>query len=209
VRHRPSNRPSGPHSRLPSSRRAAVAFQKAVIEWGPERGSFIARHETMPDHAEQVQDPNDPNKKSWVDPQTGNRFVDVREHIVRVFLPDGRRIHIVMPFTSTGHSVSRGWMTDMNQKQFEGQIVDSTMLLYRLHTKWTTNKKGSWFMPSVKFEGWVEDPADIEAGDALFHAFAAGDKVVDTAGYGDGGTAADDAAQTDEDANSAGRTGGI
>lgn len=162
-------------------------FNKCVIEWGPDRGQFIARHDVMPEVAEQVEDPNDPNIKRWVNPETGNRYAETREHVVRIFMPDGRRIPLVIPFTSTGHTVSRGWTFDMNQKQVEGVRADSTMLLYRMFTKWTTNKKGSWFKPDVKFEGWVQDLADIDAGDAIFNAFNSGEKRVDEAGYGEMG----------------------
>jgi hypothetical protein len=41
-------------------------FNKVVIEWQPNRGGFVARHDTMPEDAQQVEDPQDPNIKRWV-----------------------------------------------------------------------------------------------------------------------------------------------
>jgi hypothetical protein len=160
-------------------------FNKVVIEWQPNRGGFVARHATMPEDAQQVEDPQDPNIKRWVSPE-GNYYVETREHVVRIHLPDGRRVPFVLPFSSTGHTVSRGWMFDMNQKQVDGNTVDTFCLLYRLKTKYSTNKKGSWFKITVDFEDWIQEAADIDAGETIYNAFASGEKEVDTQSYTEG-----------------------
>jgi hypothetical protein len=183
-------------------------FNKCVIEWQPNRGGFVARHPEMPEDARQVEDPQDPNIKRWVN-EAGNYLVETREHVVRVHLPDGRRVPFVLPFSSTGHTVSRGWMFDMNQKQIDGQTVDSFCLLYRLRTKYSTNKKGSWFKVTVDFEDWVQEVADIDAGETIYNAFASGEKQVDTTAYGEGEMAGDESLDGGEGGQETGRTGGI
>lgn len=161
-------------------------FSKCVNEWIPREsgGGFVARHKEMPEDAERVVDVKNPNRVSWRSRRTGNQYVETREHILRVFLPDGRKMPFVLPFSSTGHTVSRGWMTMMNGKLMDdGGTYPSFAHTYVLRTKFTQNQQGEWFKIEVHDGSWVT-PEDYRLGKQLHDAFASGAKEVDASGYG-------------------------
>ncbi len=91
-------------------------FFRNFIEWRLPRGNGIAAvHQTMPADAVEKPNPENPKKTLLMLPN-GNHVVEVRNHIVRVFLPDGTVLPYSIPFSSTGHTVSRGWMNLLNNK---------------------------------------------------------------------------------------------
>jgi len=165
-------------------------FSKGVLEWisRDDGGGFVARHEKMPENAERVQDPDDPRIVRYATPD-GHELIETREHVVRVFLPNGEKWAAVIPMAGTQHSVSRGWMTMMNGKLVSGKSAPIFAGLYRLRSTYKTNKKGSWFLWTVSDEGWVS-PEDYVEGKNLFAAFSQGDKTanyVEEAGIDDAG----------------------
>jgi hypothetical protein len=151
-------------------------FDKVWIEWKPDRGGFVARHKERPAAAEQkTKDPKKPDRLHWEMPN-GNVVVETREHSGFVHLDDGTRFPYTIPFSSSGHTVSRGWMTSMNRKVVGGSIADSFCYLYRLTTQFRENDDGSWFLFEVNDHDWVQEESDIEMGAALAMAFKSGAK---------------------------------
>lgn len=157
-------------------------FSKDWVEWKPNRGGFVTRHADRPPVAElkKTPTPQDPDKESWVMPN-GNVVVETRYHIGNVYLPDGKIMPYVIPFSSSGHTVSKGWMFLMNNKTMPGakSAAPSFACFYRLTTRETTNAKGTWMKINVADEGWVQTADDYERGFALHQAFSTGEKDID------------------------------
>lgn len=157
-------------------------FSKDWVEWRPNRGGFVTRHSDRPADAElkNTPTPEDPDRQSWVMPN-GNYVVETRYHIGNVYLPDGKIMPYVIPFSSTGHTVSKNWMFLMNNKVIAGAkgAAPSFACFYRLKTKETSNAKGTWMKIEVTDEGWVQTAADYERGKALHNAFSTGEKDID------------------------------
>lgn len=157
-------------------------FDKDFVEWIPRDngGGFVGRHRTIPADAKKVADQQNPNKVKWVR-KNGNEIIETRYHICRIFREDGRKVAYVIPFSSSGHTVSRDWMFKMNNTFLpSGEEAPSFAKLYRLRTKTKTNKQGTWFLFDVEDEGWIQSEEDFEAGLALHNAFMKGEKEMDT-----------------------------
>lgn len=147
-------------------------FSKDWVEWVPRDagGGFVARHESLPEDAERLQE-DGTNKVRHVMPN-GNEVVETRYHMGLVHRDGTAPTPYVIPFSSTGHTVSRQWMFMMNQKQIEGgKTPPSFALLYRLRTKLRSNKAGKWFVIDVQDAGFVQTVEAYEAGRALCAAF--------------------------------------
>jgi hypothetical protein len=151
-------------------------FDKDFVEWQPDRGGFVGRHRDMPADAVKEVDPSNENKITWVR-SNGNEVVETRYHVGRILNCDPPLAYI-LPFASTGHSVSRSWMFMMNSKQFEGSKVPAFARSYRLKTKVKTKGPHSWFMVTVEDGDWVSTE-DYAAGEALYNAFNTGAKVAE------------------------------
>jgi hypothetical protein len=154
-------------------------FHKAWVEWMPNRGGFVAQHEERPVDASEHADPKNPNVKKFIR-ANGNEVVETRYHSVMVYPDDGSApAPYVIPFSSTGHTVSRQWMFMMNNKQVNGQRAPSWSCLYRLTTKERSNQAGTWFVFDIADAGWVPDEARYELGKRLYEAFASGEKAAE------------------------------
>lgn len=177
-----------------------IFFSKDWVEWivRNEGGGFVGRHSELPQEAVNKPDPQNPKRIRWVLPN-GHEVVETRYHLGFVWLKMGKetvRMPYVIPFTSTGHTVSKSWMVLMNQKALGKGTAPSFACLYRLRTRQRTNAAGEWFSFDVSDERWLEDgeaEAYFEA-KAMFDAYASGsgrgfDVEADT-----GGAASDDAA---------------
>jgi hypothetical protein len=159
-------------------------WSKVWVEWVPrtQGGGFIARHRKMPKEAQLKDIISDSGDilQMYVMPN-GNELKETREHAGYV-LGRGSPQPYVIPFTSTGHSVSREWMTRMGLKEFNGRRVPTWACVYRLTTKHRKNKRGEWFVFNVTDAGvadgygggWVHTSADLERGAKLFEAFESG-----------------------------------
>lgn len=163
-------------------------FGQVVNEWIPrdQGGGFVARHLERPEDAERVTDPQNPKRIGWRS-RRGTQYVDTREHVVRVRIPGEpeRWMPFVLPFSSTGHTVSRGWMTMMNAELLpSGNSAPSYACSYRVRTKFTKNAAGEWFKLEIDPLGFL-DPQQIREGKKIHDAFAAGEKQVDAGGYAD------------------------
>jgi hypothetical protein len=161
-------------------------WTKVWIEWVPRThgGGFIARHKKLPQEAQLrdvVTDSGDVVQMYTM--ANGNELKETREHAGFV-LGRGAPQPYIIPFTSSGHTVSRDWMTRMGFKEHNGKRVPSWACVYRLTTKHRKNKRGEWFIFNVVdantadgYRGsWVQTPADVERGEKLFEAFQSGEK---------------------------------
>jgi len=161
-------------------------FNKDWVEWRPRDsgGGFVARHTGGKDEVCPVRDAvlqETQRGMQYVRPN-GNEVILTRNHVLRVFTPDGA-LPYILPFTSTGHATSRAWMQLMNS--VGGQI--SWLGVYRLVTRERTNPKGTWFGVEAKFERWATTE-EYDAGLALHEAFASGAKQAEAPTSSSGGT---------------------
>ena len=156
-------------------------FYKEWVEWMPERKGLADRHVDRPAVADQVEEEGDDGRmrKVWRMP-SGNSVIETRYHYGRVHMGDGRRLPYVIPFSGTGHTVSKGWMFSMNSEaDEEGNRLPAFALLYRLRTKLVTKNNNSWYIYDVEKEGYVESVEDYDAGLRLHEAFSSGAKKAD------------------------------
>lgn len=128
-------------------------FSKVWIEWMPDRGGFVARHDKRPDDAVQKTDPKNPKKKWWERPN-GNTVVETREHVVLVHDVFDRPTPFVIPMSGSNHAASRGWMGSMNRKVVPGtdNTAPSFGYLYRMKTSFKTNDQGDWYAWDIEDE---------------------------------------------------------
>lgn len=156
-------------------------FGKEWVEWVPrdDGGGLVGRYDDRPETAEQVPDPRDEKKMIWKMPN-GNELRETRYHSGYVHLGE-QRLPYVVPFSSTGHSVSREWMFQMNSRIEDGVKVPTYACLYRLTTRHRKNNKGEWYVFKPEFAGYVQSDEDYQAGKELHEAFATGAKRAETA----------------------------
>ncbi len=150
-------------------------FQKMWIEWRPNRGGLAGVHNDKPADAKQVEIMNDGKPKLvWVR-DNGNHVVETRQHIG---FAEGETF--VIPFSSTGHTVSRTWMQMMGQQYIPGttKIAPAWAKVYRLTSVEKTKGTDSWFVLKAEDlgdKGWVSKDQYMK-GKLLHDAFAKGEK---------------------------------
>jgi hypothetical protein len=169
-------------------------FTKKWAEWVPREkgGGYVARHDDLPPEATRVE--TEGRREKYVLPN-GNELVETRYHVG--FLLHGAKEQMVnsgglqvpalvggvavpysIPFSSTGHTVSKDWMFKMNNIRFgDGSVQPSFTRAYKLTTRQRTNKAGTWFVISVGQPLLVaKDQARM--GLALSTALEAGEKDI-------------------------------
>lgn len=149
-------------------------FMKVWVEWLPNRGGFVATHQERPPEARLQDVTKDDGSvvKSWVMP-SGNLVVETRQHFG---FADGQPY--VIPFSSSGHTVSRTWMDLMNQFQVPGtsKPAPSFARKYHITTVEKTNAKNqSWSVMKIVDLGWVSDE-EYERGLATYESLSRGEK---------------------------------
>jgi hypothetical protein len=173
-------------------------FKQGVVEWIPRNKGggggqgFVALHAEMPADAESKPDQEHPEKFNMTRPN-GNICIDTRYHSGYIIREGHPPMPCVIPFSSTGHSVSRQWMFLMTQKVDRGAIVDSWCVLYRFKTKLRSKGSNTWFVFDVSDAGpevnglhetmWISSLEDYERGRALNAALESGEQKID---LGDG-----------------------
>jgi hypothetical protein len=154
-------------------------FEIAWIEWVPRErgGGFVARHTSLDDKcpvADAVlqRDHQNPNRVKYVRPNN-NEIIQTRNHVGYV-LNNGAALPFVIPLQSTGHTISRTWMFDMNSRLMpNGRSYPTWAHVYRLRTKSRTNAMGTWFSLDPAWEAFT-DTEQFHRGTALHEAFVAG-----------------------------------
>jgi hypothetical protein len=163
-------------------------FSKVWIEWMPNRGGFVARHDDRPEDAVLKADAEDPTRKHWYR-KNGNLVVETREHVVLVLDAFDAPTPFVIPMSGSGHSASRGWMGLMNRKfvlDEDGNVVaddkgnpikaSSFAYVYRMKTLFRTNDRGDWFTWEIEDEGgqptWLGSKGRDRAEDTAIYRMA-------------------------------------
>lgn len=174
-------------------------FSKCWIEWLPERGGFAGRHADRPEDAElrAVVTDNGTEVQRWVRPN-GNIVVETREYAVIAHVGD-KRLGYVIPFSGSGHTPARNWMTTIGKKKLpNGTDAPSFAYLYRLVPKLRTKGPNSWYQYDISLEGPVESLDDFNIGAETYKAFESGAKQA--AGVEDtGGEATDTGGESGEE----------
>lgn len=185
-------------------------FYKDFVEWVPrdDGGGFVGRHnckmvdgKEVPDHPEAKAQTDEVTRQvNWVLPN-GNDLVLTRYHVGYAIRGDLVEPYI-LPFTSTGHTVSRGWMQQIGTKRFSQHpilkeisgangdpIAPSCAFIYRLNLREKSNKQGDWFQVEVG-QSRPTAQEELDRGMALFDAFESGAKKAEAPAQQDGGTSA-------------------
>jgi hypothetical protein len=123
-------------------------------EWIPREkgGGFVASYDYtdrnhLPAGAER--DNEEKTRPRFFFKDTGNECVETRYEAGFVWR-DGIELPYVIPFKSTGHSTSRGWMTKRSsQKRPDGSIWPAWTSLYKLTTTLKSNNLGKWYLFEV------------------------------------------------------------
>lgn len=175
-------------------------FDTAVVEWKlrSQGGGWVARHDAMPEGVREAPDPQNPDRKIMIGPN-GTQMVETRYHTGWLISKDKNRppMPLAIPFSSSGHSVSRQWMMLMGLKQLGGKPVDSWAIYYEFKTKMMTRNGKSWFVfnisdagplvDGVRQEMWVQTKDDFNRGKELFDMMERGLARLDVdAEHGDG-----------------------
>lgn len=135
-------------------------FAKDFVEWIPRDngGGYVGRHDSMPEDATLVEDPKNPNKKSYVR-KNGNEIVETRYYYGMLIDEEtGERMPVVLAFSSSGHTVARNWMALMKaQKTKSGRPRPAYGCVYRVTTVERSNSAGNWFVINPEFHANIED----------------------------------------------------
>jgi len=167
-------------------------FTKDWVEWRLRKngGGFVGRHDWNPDtefgqppEAKKAPHPENPAKTIWLMP-SGNEVKETRYHAGYVMI-NGGAFPFVIPFSSTGHTVSKSWMFNiMSKRTSDGRPIPSFACVYRLKTKQRTNSQGKWNVFDVTDAGENGKPRyatleEYNRGKALYDAFVSGEKRAD------------------------------
>jgi hypothetical protein len=171
-----------------------VYNNKAVVEWIPRQsgggagGGFVASYPTMPNNVARVNDPNNPKKTITINPETGNLLVETRYQGGFIIDESNKNspMPAVIPFSSTGHTVAKGWNFLMSQKMVGGKHANAWAVYYRIKTKLKTRGSQSWYIFDITDAGeidpktkrietyWAPSLEDYNRGKALYDSLAAG-----------------------------------
>jgi hypothetical protein len=171
----------------------------SVNEWLPRNkgggggGGFVAKHPadflTDPNNAKliwQRPHPENPEKKIWVMKSTGNHLIETRYYGGYMISDDAPPMPLVLPFSSTGHTVAKQWNMLIAQKRIGGAPADIWLVYYLVKTRNKTRADQSWFLFDVGDAGpeenglpttlWTPTLADRERGRILHEQLSSGEK---------------------------------
>lgn len=158
-----------------------VHFEKGVVEWvsRDSGGGFVAQYPEMPEFAEEYENPKN-GRKAYRNPENGNDLIDTRFHFGMLNV-NGIWQPCVLTFSSTGHTVSKGWMTQIRAHRHpqSGRLYPSWFMRWQLDTVLKKRNDDSWFVMDPKFVGYVEDRETRDAGKALYESIVAGERRAD------------------------------
>lgn len=180
-------------------------FSKGFVEWIPRSkgggggGGFVALHPTEPADTVSQPDPQNPERNIRVRKSNGNLVVETRYHGGFIITDDGEPIPCVIPFASSGHTVSKNWMMLMARKFRKGQKADSWSVFYRMKSVSKTKNNNTWSLFEVTDAGeegddglpetyWAPTREDFERGKALHDSLATGKRGFDAGAIGDDDT---------------------
>lgn len=141
-------------------------YSKCFIEWRPNRGGFVARHQTMPRAAvekEEEREDGEGTRRVWRMPN-GNAIQETREYVFMVTgykSGKGEVVELekpepyVIPFVSTNITPAREFMSLMNKKTVPGSSRTAPMWshYYRIRTENRKDGDNSWYVYHVRDAG--------------------------------------------------------
>lgn len=180
--------------------------EEAIVEWkargqgGGGGGGFVRRLpvnkgkpisgtetevDLMPEDAEQVPDPRAPDKMIWKKKGSSNLYVHTKYMAGFIITPEAP-CPAYIPFSSTGHTVVKGWNTKMSLKFVEGKPADSFAIYYRVFSKVRNRADQTWFVLDPQDAGepderglrgvmYVPTVEDYNRGKTLHTALSAGE----------------------------------
>jgi len=176
---------------------------EAVIEWlargkgGGGGGGFVARHPAdyikKSGNAKRVPDPQSKDRMIWVNVKTNNGLVETRYFSGYMIDETGKNppMPLVLPFSSTGHTVAKQWNMMIAQQRLGGKPVDIWLVYYKITTKLRQRGDQSWYLFDVANilddDGdamWAPTDADVARGKSLHESLARGERNIDVAGAG-------------------------
>lgn len=164
-----------------------ILFQPAHFdfgwgEWVPrdKGGGFRGFHMDRPPNAEEYIDPKSPQRPKWRMPD-GNELVETRRHFGFILDPEMGPMQALLNLTSTGHAVSRAWMTQMNTKYLPtGERAPTYFKAYLLTSVIRKNNNNpDTFTYQVMDAGWVSQQ-QAELGQQLRRDVVEGNRVAAT-----------------------------
>jgi len=173
-------------------------FAKCWVEWLPNRGGFVARHNDKPKEAELKVNPNDKKDRRWVMPN-GNSVSESKEWAVLVLDKQDNPLPYVIAMSGSNLKASNDWMALINRKMTKkGNPAGLFANIYNLKTVPRSNDKGDWYM------WFAEDVRPLDDGDVhilqeairIHKAFKGGDLKVAEADYS-GNLASEEEEDTD------------
>ena len=151
------------------------AMYQKWTEWIPrtQGGGFVASYDynggKLPEGA--VRDEDEKKRPKYFFPDTGHDCVDTRYEAGMVWY-NGQPYPYVIPFKSTGHKISRGWMTTRTSllkrgvNGGPGGVWPAWSHVYKLTTKMEKNTQGQWFnfnigSPNFYIPGFQDKPHKV------------------------------------------------
>lgn len=137
-----------------------VHYRWGFVEWLP-RGKgggggagFVAFYDPQNKPKDTAMKPDPMNKERLIEVRkNGNVIVETRYHSGFIISEEENQppIACVLPFSGSGHQVSKQWMGMMNRKIVEGKKADSWWCYYRLKTVSKTKNNNTWDLFEVTF----------------------------------------------------------
>jgi hypothetical protein len=150
-----------------------VDMVRTWIEWLPNRGGFVTRHNEPPgDMVAKMIRTDDGREREVMVRGNGNLIVDTREFYLIV---EGDPY--VFPCSSTKHTFARSWQTMWHRFKHPktGKILPAFAHKYRICTVPQSNALGKWF--GLKFEDSGRSSLDeLKLGIAFSDAIISGEK---------------------------------
>jgi hypothetical protein len=129
-----------------------LKFEHVFIEWRPERGGFVGYHD--PSNAERLA--VDKAFGKW---RTAEGNI-LQENYVYMGAVDGFESEgvVVLSLASSMIKTAKNWNKLMTSHVMSnGQKARPYYLVWCLKTEYVSNDKGSWYVPSVKFEKYITE----------------------------------------------------
>lgn len=127
-----------------------LKFEHVYIEWRPERGGFVGYH--TPENAERIA--VDHTFGNWKTKE-GNLL---QENYVYLLLIAGHEKEGVVVFSLSSSMIktAREWNRLMTTHVMEnGKKAMPYYLVWEVSTEYRSNEKGDWYVPVVKYVGYI------------------------------------------------------
>lgn len=175
-----------------------VHYRWGYCEWiprgkgGGSGNGFVMFYEPTAKPKDTSMKPDPQNKERMVEMRkNGNILVETRYHSGFIIPEEEGSVPIacVLPFSGSGHQVSKQWMGMMNRKIVDGAKADAWWCYYRLKTVSKTKNDNTWDLFEVSDAGpekngipttmWAPTEDDLRRGEELFIALDQGTKTFD------------------------------